>query len=105
MKKDRFNFPPGTEGTPHTKEVHVGDSVLWCDANGRDHNALVQCVHSQACINLVFLSGDKARTDSYGRQIEHATSCQHVSGAGVVHGYYWRFPEEERNAYVPPVER
>lgn len=100
-KKDRFNYPPGTEGSPHTRKVSIGDHVIWCDAEGYDFNALVQAVWSQACINVVFVSGDDKRQDSYGRQVEHATSCQHVSQSGV-HGFYWRFPEEEKNPYKRP---
>lgn len=79
----------------------IGGHVVWTDSQGVDHNALIQCVWSNTCINLVFVSGDENRKDSYGRQLEHATSCTHATSNGV-HGFYWRWPEEAKNGYTPP---
>jgi hypothetical protein len=39
-------------------------------------------------INLVYVTGDEAKTDPYGRQIERATSVVHKSGQSA-HGRYW----------------
>ena len=86
-----------------SKELHVGDVVIFHDARGRPHNALVTAVWSQECVNLVHASGDENRQDDYGRQIERPTSIEHVSRKSV-HGYYFRLPEEKPNEYVPPVE-
>lgn len=83
------------------KKPEVGDHVIWVDSRGGNHNALIQTVWSDTCINVVFISGDENRKDSFGRQIEHATSCTHVSRMSV-HGFYWRWPEEPDNPYVPP---
>lgn len=83
------------------RKPYVGCHVIWTDAVGVDHDALCQCVWSDTCINLVFVSGDENRKDGYGRQIEHQTSCTHVSNMGV-HGFYWRWSDEEKNGYTPP---
>lgn len=83
------------------REVEVGGRVIWHDAKGQPHNALVTTVWSKDCLNVVFVSGDDTKKDGYGRQTEHATSCQHKS-LSTVHGYYWRFEDEEPNPYVAP---
>jgi hypothetical protein len=83
--------------------VEVGDSVIWHDAQGAAYNSVVTAVWSEKCINVVFVSKDSSKQDSYGRQIERATSCQHKSLVHV-HGFYWRFHEEEPNGYVAPLE-
>jgi len=95
-----FTLPDRKE-VIYMQKANVGDVVIWCDPSGRDHNALVQCVWSETCINVLFISPDENRQDSYGRQIEHATSCQHVSLVKV-HGCYWRWPSDEKRSYVPP---
>lgn len=43
--------------------------------------------------NLVIVSGDKEKDDSYGRQIERETSVVHKSYQ-VAHGCYWCWPDE-----------
>jgi len=82
----------------------VGQAIVFCDASAVDHDALVTCVHSKTCINLVFVSGDADRTDTYGRQIERPTSISHVGVEGTAHGFYWRFADEERNPIKAPLE-
>jgi hypothetical protein len=84
--------------------VAVGDTVVYHDATGKAFNAIVTAVWSLTLINLVFVSGDVTRQDSYGRQIERVTSLQHKS-VQLVHGFYWRFTDEEPNEYNPPLER
>ncbi len=84
--------------------AHVGESVVWHDSTGTSHSALVTAVWGPTCINVVFVSSDKAKDDTYGRQIERATSCTHKS-IQQVHGFYWRFEDEEPNAYTPPLEK
>lgn len=85
------------------REPRVGESVIHCDARGQDIPALVTAVWSDDCINIVFVSTDAARQDSYGRQVERETSHLHASRQPA-HGMYWRFPEEDRNEYTPPKE-
>lgn len=79
----------------------VGETVVFHDPTGRPHNALITNVWSNTMINLVHMSGDAERQDSYGRQIERVTSLQHKS-VNSVHGFYWRFAEEEPNPYIAP---
>lgn len=81
----------------------VGERVIWHESDGRPLEALVTAVWSATCINVVIVSGDENKTDGYGRQIERRTSCVHKL-TQKVHGFYWRFPEEEPNPYVPPAQ-
>lgn len=85
------------------KEVHVGDHVIWVDPVARQYNAIVTAVWSQTCINVVIVSGDPAKDDTYGRQIERHTSQQHKD-VMKVHGFYWMFPGEEPTPVGKPQE-
>ena len=90
--------------TTKRKDVHLHDLVIWHDSVGKPHNALVTAVWSQNCINVVFVSDDANKQDNYGRQIERATSCNYKTQMNV-HGFYWRFVEDEPNPYIAPEER
>jgi hypothetical protein len=81
----------------------LGESVIFCDSRGVDHDALITAVWSETCVNVVFVSGDEAKQDSYGRQIERQTSVSKVS-INCVHGLYWRFKDESKLPYKPPLE-
>ena len=83
------------------EEVEVGTPVVFCDSTGNDHNALITANWGHGCVNLLHVSSDKEKQDSYGRQIERVTSLNHVSDSDV-HGFYWRFADEEPNPYKPP---
>jgi hypothetical protein len=83
------------------RQANLGDHVIFTDPKGNDHHALVQTVWTNPTINVLFVSSDENRRDSYGRQVEHATSVPHVSCV-TVHGFYWRHPDEQKNEYVPP---
>ncbi len=92
------------------RSLEVGvDSVMYHDTKGRPLLALVTAVHGDfdsdyiPCINLVYVSPDKNRQDSAGRQTEHASSVVHKSNAGA-HGYYWRWHDEEPIPYKPPAQ-
>jgi hypothetical protein len=91
------------------RELHVGERIVFTDADCRDHNALVTVVWSQpkdnGCCNLVYVSGDESKTDPYGRQIERATSVVHKDHNGGTPGYCWRFPDEEKPVYREPAEK
>lgn len=80
----------------------IGEVVIFHDAHGKEHKALVCCVHHETCINHVYVSSDPSRQDTNGRQIERDSSSQHKSMMGGVHGNYWRFPDEEPNVYSDP---
>ena len=81
----------------------IGDVVVYHEPDGAARNSLVTAVWSPPLVNLVHISGDDARTDSYGRQIERPTSVSHASQMPV-HGRYWRWPDEEPNPIVAPAE-
>ena len=95
-----------TEATQEATErtVSVGQQVVYHDASGNPHNAPVTAVWSPKCINVVFVSSDTTKQDTYGRQIERSTSLSHKTVMNV-HGFYWRFEDEESNPYIAPLER
>ncbi len=71
--------------------LEVGDVVTYKDEHGVDHNALVTVVHgntAQSCINVVYTSNDETQRDSWGRQIERASSVQRKSDV-TAHGRYF----------------
>ena len=68
--------------------IKIGDVVVYTDEVSVRHNALVTNVWSTTCINLVYMTGDDSKTDTYGRQIERRTSCQ-VKMATSAPGNFW----------------
>lgn len=60
----------------------IGDVVVYTDGYRRDHDALVTAVWGPNCVNVVFVSGDGAKEDTYGRQIERETSVGRYDAAG-----------------------
>ena len=69
----------------------IGEVVSYADEYGEKVNALVTAVHGSGdspSINLVFVTEDEAKVDSYGRQIDRATSVVHHSNQAA-HGRYW----------------
>lgn len=76
-------------------EPVVGGEVTYVDPVGKPHKSLVTAVwHTEFGVgnppglNLVYVSGDEAREDTYGRQIERVTSVVHRSGQPAA-GNYW----------------
>lgn len=108
------------------KQPHVGDVVIFTDAHGVDHNALVTAVFGEVthfpkegesvevsaregyrycCLNAVWVSGNEEKQDPYGRQIERDhTSIVHATYQPA-HGIYWRWPGEPKNPIVEPTEK
>lgn len=78
----------------------IGEHVVYVDPYQVRRDGLVTNVfppwgdHPASSINLVFISGDEARTDSCGRQSQHATSTPHRSHQ-MAPGNYWVFPDEK----------
>ena len=92
------------------RQPEVGDAVIYFDEYRRQANGLLTAVHGEVsggpvdgqegqswwtpCANLVFVVPDKDKTDCWGRQKDHASSCSHVSDQHPAVGNYWCFPEE-----------
>jgi hypothetical protein len=85
------------------RKLEIGSSIIFVDAHGLRHNALVTIVWEQVdhyrsdagepgC-NLVFISGDPDRKDSCGRQMERQTSVVHKTKQPA-NGMYWCWPDE-----------
>lgn len=97
----------------HEKQIKIGDSVIFFDQFGIEHNALLTNVFgertittfkeegaesvtknvSNPCVNVLMISPDQKREDSYGRQIERMTSVVHYSGSSAW-GMFYCLPEE-----------
>jgi hypothetical protein len=77
----------------------IGQSVVFTDAHGMGHPALLTAVHGSAgpqwnpSVNLVFVTDDAAKTDPYGRQIERHSSVVHKTSQGA-NGMFWTYTEE-----------
>jgi len=69
--------------------MKIGDVVTFVDAVGIEHAALITAVWSENCINVVYVSGDESRKDTFGRQIMRETSVT-VEGAFAAHGRFFR---------------
>lgn len=83
------------------REFKIGSQIVFIDALRKEHNALITQVWGTADVannyypacNVVWVSGDDAKTDPYGRQLERATSIVHISmnSAGAM---CWKWPDE-----------
>lgn len=73
--------------------MKVGDAVVFVDPRGNEHPAILTAVwgppESNPSVNLVFVSKDETKHDTYGRQIERETSVVHESNQ-YAHGMYWK---------------
>ena len=85
-------------------QLKVGGTVIFVDAVGVKHDAIITAiwgkVEDRPCINVVFASGDDTKQDSYGRQIERATSVVYRTDQRA-HGYYYMFEGEPMNVRAP----
>lgn len=83
------------------KRVEECQSVIYCDHKGVEHEALVTATWgitefedgSAPAINIVYVTQDEEKTDSYGRQIERDTSVPHKSGQPAP-GNWWKLKGE-----------
>lgn len=85
-------------------ELQVGQHVVYVDPVARQHDAVITAVWGPTCINVVFVSNDESKTDSYGRQIERQTSLSHRS-VTPAHGQYFMLPGDTPNPVVQPTAR
>lgn len=88
------------------RKYTIGERVIFVDKYSVPREALItiwwsggQEVHEyrsangEPGCNLAFISGDPARDDSCGRQIERETSVVHKSHQAA-HGAYWCWEDE-----------
>ena len=93
------------------REPKVGDAIIFFDELRHELNAIVTAVHGEVSqsqkaygdptmvwhtplVNLVFVTPDESKTDSWGRQMDRQSSCAHVSSYLHPVGNHWCFPEE-----------
>jgi len=92
------------------REPEVGDAIVFFDDLRNQCNGILTAVHGEVsggptpghddqqwfvpCVNLVYVVPDESKTDCYGRQKDHASSCSHASQQYQRVGMYWCFPEE-----------
>jgi len=84
------------------KHVREGLSIVYCDHKALEHDALVTAVWGEnsfeddgsgaPCINIVYVSKEDGKTDSYGQQIERDTSVPHRGGQ-TAPGNWWALKE------------
>lgn len=70
-----------------------GDAIVYVDSTAVARAALVT-TSGGSWVNLVVVSTDETRSDSYGRQIERQTSVVHHSRQEAP-GNYWRWADEQ----------
>jgi len=70
----------------------IGEFVKVVDEFGRLHDGLVTNAWNRTT-NVVYVTGDEAKTDQYGRQIERQTSCMHKLDTSAP-GRFWYFSDE-----------
>lgn len=73
-----------------------GEVVVFVDENSQEHLALITRDFGSAAapkestsVNLVYVASNEERTDSYGRQIQRATSVPHQTSQAAP-GYFWK---------------
>jgi hypothetical protein len=84
----------GADGIVRTIKLPAKrDRVIAVDSVGVRHEALVTN-HWNLTVNVVFVTADETKTDSYGSQVERMTSCVHKTLTSSP-GYFWFWPGEE----------
>jgi len=87
-----------TTQMPYAGDAPSGEEEYEAWKKAQDFDRIRNHEHGPL-INVVAVSLDTHKTDSYGRQVERSTSVPHKSDG--VHGYYWRWPDEAPNPVRP----
>ena len=89
------------------RQPRVGDTIIFHEPDSRARAALVTSTWAVPggpnMVNVVYVSGDEAKHDTYGRQMERATSVHHKT-YNPTHGFYWRWSDEDPNPITQPLE-
>ena len=80
----------------------LGGTVIYTDPKGIDHDALVTALWGPRCVNVLYVSADETKRDSYGRQIERETSVTYMNSEGTAFGRVYRLVGQLRPEYHPP---
>lgn len=101
--------------TKELKQPKIGDHVIFFDQFGMPHDALLTAVWGESSVreytqdgktvkedyypsvNVLLISPDERREDSYGRQVERQTSVVH-SNDQCAWGNFYCFPEQKEAA-------
>lgn len=75
-----------------TRTPKKGQHVKVVDEFGNLHDGLVTNCWNMTT-NVVYVTDNDAKTDQYGNQVEHQTSCMHKRDTSAP-GRYWYFPDE-----------
>ncbi len=85
------------------KRIYEGLEIIYGDHFGVEHDALCTAAWGEnefaddgsgaPCINVVYVSKDETKTDTYGRQIERDTSVPHRSSQ-TAPGNWWKLKGE-----------
>lgn len=75
------------------RNYEPGSHIIFVDEHGVARDALVTQWWGEQCANLVFVTGDAKRRDSFGAQIERHSSVVHEANQPA-HGMYWCWPDE-----------
>ena len=65
--------------------------TTWHCSNNREH--WLASGNQETCCNLVWVTSDPRRTDSYGQQLVRESSVVH-KGSQPAHGSFWTWPDE-----------
>lgn len=103
------------EITKELRQPKIGDHVIFFDQFGMPHDALLTAVWGDVgvrkytvneqpvvedfypSVNVLLISPDERREDSYGRQIERQTSVVHSNDQSAW-GNFYCFPEQKEAA-------
>lgn len=59
--------------------LKIGQHVIFADPQREEHDALITTVWNDDLVNVVYVSSDPAREDSYGRQTMRESSVSRYS--------------------------
>lgn len=94
-----YGYRAGTEKVIGFDGFKVNPHIVFFDPYGRPHHALITAVWAvddngkPMTVNLLWVTDDLSKTDSYGLQIERATSVVHKDRQGA-HGNYFLTADE-----------
>lgn len=77
-----------------SKTPEPGTPVVFFDTYGKRHHALVTRGWTPTGVNVVYVTDASDKQDSYGSQIERASSVTHKS-ISQMPGYFWQYPDEQ----------